>query len=199
MARNQSLSSVAAIVNKQGRWRVVVAKAGTFRHHLATGERLLRIPGLKTREPVPSADIAPLIAKVQKYVVRALAPTNHCGECQACCVISYVKEGSFEKASGARCPHQCEIGCGIYQYRPSVCRKFTCLWLDSQKRNDRMAAELRPDRCGAFFIGDTQTNDRLLFEVHGEPNADAMRWINEMQQLGYKAKKITHYIGESRK
>ena len=191
------LSDVAAIVNKQGRWRVVVAPAKTFRHHIGRGERLIQVPGLQVQEPVPPQEIAPLIARVQKYVVQALAPTNHCGECRACCVIPHMREGELEKPSGVPCQHLCDIGCSIYQYRPKVCRTLNCGWLLSQSRNDRMPPELRPDRCGAFFVADTQTNDPLLFEVHGEPNADAMAWINEMQRLGYKAKKITHYIGEA--
>ena len=57
-----------------------------------------------------------------------------------------------------------------------------------------MGEKLRPDRCGAIFLDDSTTNDPLIFEVHGEPNADAWAWINEMQRLGFRARKIVRYF-----
>lgn len=60
-----------------------------------------------------------------------------------------------------------------------------------------MDSELRPDRCGAIFTEDTQTNDPLVFEVHGKPNAVAWDYINLMQSKGYKAREIVRYVSEN--
>jgi hypothetical protein len=148
-------------------------------------------------EPVPWNDVPALIERVQKHLQETLAPTNHCGGCSACCFRSYIKDGDFEKPSNSPCPN-CAVGfgCKIYNARPKPCRNFKCLWLKSQSRNDRMAPELRPDRCGVYFTEDTTTNDPLIFECHGTPNANAWAWINEMQRIGYKAREIVSYNGE---
>lgn len=190
-------SAVAGILDRKGGLRVVVTQRWRMRHHLGKGERLFVLPDLDVQEPVPWNEIPPLIEKVQKHVAKTLAPINHCGECRACCFTLYIEDGQFKKPSRQWCQHCAkDFGCKLYQSRPSVCRKFKCLWLKSQKRNDRMAPELRPDRCGAIFTEDTQAHDPLIIECHGEPNRDARDWINEMQRNGYKAKRISHYIGE---
>lgn len=193
-----SLSAVAGITDRKGGLRIVVTQRWRMRHHVKKGERLFVVPGFEVQEPIPWDDRPALIERVLKHVARTLAPTNHCGECMACCRILYIQDGPFQKPSNQWCNNCIHgFGCALYQARPSVCRAFECLWLKSQSRNDRMAPELRPDQCGAIFTDDTQTNDPLLFEVHGHPNADAWQWIDEMQKAGYKAKTITHYIGEN--
>ena len=88
--------------------------------------------------------------------------TNHCGTCTACCRIFDIPE--LKKPAGKWCEH-CEIGrgCTIYSERPQMCIDFECLWLLSQKREDsreRLAAELRPDRCKVVFS--PSTNDRIM-------------------------------------
>lgn len=189
-----ALSSVAGILDQKGGLRVVVTQRWRMRHHLGDKEQLFVVPDYLVQEPVPWDDIPPLIERVQKHVVSTLAPVNHCGECSACCDLPYIE--ALRKPSGQLCQHYCSgFGCKIYQSRPRVCKTFECMWLSSQSRNDRMPAELRPDRCGAMFAEDTQDSDPLIIEVHGEPNSDAWRWIVEMQRAGYKAKKITHYVG----
>ena len=164
-------------------------------YHVGKRERLFVVPGYEVEEPVPWDDIPPLIERVQKHVAKTLAPVNHCGACSACCILPYIKDEGFEKPSNSVC-HNCSIsfGCKLYQSRPKVCRSFKCSWLQSQERNDRMAPELRPDRCGAFFNNDK--NDPLIIECHGTPNSTAWEWINAMQRAGYKVKKVTHYFGE---
>ena len=87
---------------------------------------------------------------------------NHCGSCTACCRIFDIPE--LKKPAGKWCEH-CEIGrgCTIYESRPQMCVDFECLWLLSQKREDfreRLAAELRPDRCKVVFS--PSTNDRVM-------------------------------------
>lgn len=192
-------SAVAGIVNKEGGLRVVVTQRWRMRQHLSKGERLFVVPDYEVDEPVPWNDVPSLVERVQEHVVKTLAPDNACGSCTACCFTTYVEEGNFKKPSNSLCPH-CKIGfgCKIYQSRPKVCSSFKCLWLKSQSRNDVMGPELRPDRCGCFFSEDSQTGDPLIIEVHGKPNADAWRWINEVQAAGYKAREIGFYVGEKR-
>jgi len=188
------LSAVAGIVDRKGGLRVVVTQRWRMRHHVKRNERLYVVPDLEVQEPVPWNEVPPLIEKVQKHVVSTIAPENKCGSCTACCKTLYIKDGRFEKPSGALCNH-CDVGfgCKLYQGRPKVCKTFKCWWLKSQSRNDKMPKALRPDNCGTIF---TENNDPLIIESHGEPNAVAWGWINSMQAAGYKVRKITHYTGE---
>lgn len=182
-----------------GGLRVVVTQRWRMRYHVGKRERLFVVPDYEVEEPVPWDDIPPLIERVQKHVAKTLAPVNHCGECTACCFTLYIKDKTFEKPSGYACKHCASgFGCKLYQSRPSVCRSFKCVWLKSQSRNDRMAAELRPDKCGAIFTEDSQTADPLIIECHGTPNGAAWRWINEVQAVGYKVRNITYYVGEKK-
>jgi hypothetical protein len=198
------LSSVAGILDKDGGLRVVVTQRWRMRHHVGRGERLFVVPDYEVQEPVPWVDIAPLIERVQEHIAKTLAPTNHCGGCRACCITPYLKTPEFTKPSHTYC-HNCgRGGCKMYWNRPQACREFECAWLKSQSRNDVMPPELRPDCCGVIFVDkDTQGGDPLVFEVHPDIerpdciNAPIVRnYIDEMQRAGYKAKLITHYVGE---
>ena len=191
-------SAVAGIIDRKGGLRVVITERWRMRHHVGKKEQLFVVPNFEVQEPIPWNDIPPIVERVEKYVASTLAPVNHCGDCRACCFTLYIKdENQFQKASGQWCQHcAVDFGCKLYQQRPKVCRSFECKWLKSQKLNDRMEPNLRPDKCGAIFADDTSTNDPLIIECHGEPNADAWRWINEVQSVGYKVRKITHYFGE---
>lgn len=197
-------SVVAGIIDKKGRLRVVVTQRWRIRHHVKTNERLFVLPGLKVQEPVPWDDIPSLIHKVHVHVARSVAPTNKCGDCRACCKTLFIREPEFEKPSHRMCGHACEIGCKIYWARPKPCRSFECLWLKSQGGNDEMGPELRPDRCGVIFTGNTlDPHDLLTFEVHPDDGmvdhamyGPAREWIDRMQERGMKAKLVTHYVGE---
>jgi hypothetical protein len=83
-------------------------------------------------------------------------PERSCGECRACCITLGFQqregEAPFEKPHGVPCPHLIQIGCGIYNERPPVCRRFECGWLQAPNLPDA----LRPDRCGVLFC----VNDR---------------------------------------
>jgi len=194
------LSAVAGIVDKRGGLRVVVACKETLGHHLTEGERIFVVPGMLVQEPVPWDEIPAVIERVQKHVVKKLAPKNLCGECMACCHTLYIKDGPFEKPSHKWCQNCSQgFGCKVYQQRPQVCRSFKCEWLKSQERNDKMHATLRPDRCGAIFTPDSENHDPLVIECHGEPDKHAWAWINDMQRVGYRVKKVTHYFGEDGK
>jgi hypothetical protein len=61
-------SDLAAIVDSYGGFRVVVAPARTFCHHLRPGEMLFQVPGFKIREPVPWGKIPWVIATARKRI-----------------------------------------------------------------------------------------------------------------------------------
>lgn len=60
-----------------------------------------------------------------------------------CCKAPHIKEKELEKPPGVWCRHAVAgKGCGIYEDRPPVCRRFYCQWmLDS-----RMGPEWKPDK-----------------------------------------------------
>lgn len=201
----QILSSVAGIVDKNNGLRVVVTPRWRLKYHVKKRERAFVVPDLLVQEPVPWDEIPLLIARVQRYVVKELAPKNDCGDCRACCKTLYIKDVDFEKPSHSECVNcDDQVGCKLYFARPKVCREFECLWLKSQSRNDIMAPELRPDRCGVIFCDDTSApTDPDLFEVHpdvsrpGCVDAPVVRtFIDREQSYGRKAKLITFYHGE---
>lgn len=69
---------------------------------------------------------------------------KRCGDCQECCVALSVADVGTE--AGAPCQHQCRSGCAIYKQRPSSCRDYKCVWLQSP-----LSIELRPDKCGVIL------------------------------------------------
>jgi len=193
---------VAAVVDKFGGLRVLAGDPETFDQHLVeeNEDRLFLVPDLYVTTPIPWDDIPEVIEKAQKHVVKTLAPTNHCGECTACCFTLYIDDGPFKKPSNTWCNNCADgFGCKVYQQRPKACRSFKCEWLLSQERNDKMIAALRPDRCGAIFTSDRTNHDPLIIECHGTPDQHAWAWINEMQRVGYKVREITRYYGEGDK
>lgn len=66
-----------------------------------------------------------------------------CGSCQACC---HVKAIPDFMAAFADCSHQCAEGCGIYESRPTGCRRYTCAWVDGWGDETD-----RPDLLGILF------------------------------------------------
>lgn len=194
---NEPLSFVAGVLQIDGGVRTVVTNSlASLEENVAKGERFFIVPDLLVREPVEWNAIPFVVNSARKAVLKSLHPENLCGNCNACCITPYIDDVAFKKPSGKRCPNLCAEGCATYWKRPEPCRGFECMWLQSQRKNDVMPPELRPDRCGCYFIPDTTTNDPLIIEVHGEPNADAWKWINLMQAAGFKARKITSYEGE---
>jgi len=99
--------------------------------------------------------------------------TNHCGTCTACCRIFDIPE--LSKPAGKWCDH-CAIGrgCQIYDSRPEVCREFRCFWLISQGREDpreRLAPELRPDKCKVVLSASTSDSIIAATTMPGAPLA----------------------------
>lgn len=201
MGESGMTSAVAAILKPDGGFRVVVTQAYRMKHHVAKGERLFIVPKLRVKEPIPfGAAQADVIEAARKYMMSQIAPVNHCGECKACCTTLYINEDGLKKASHTPCQNLCGDGCSLYWKRPKPCKAFACKWLQSQKSDAPMAAELRPDRCGVILTHDTsayigETPDAELIEAHydrgREPSSAVVEWMRDK-----KIKTVTHYWGE---
>jgi len=120
--------------------------------------------------------------------------TNHCGTCVACCRVYSIPE--LDKKVGEWCQH-CDVGvgCKIYEARPTVCRTYECMWLLSQHREDvreRMAAELRPDRCKVVIGAATDPSIITFDALPGYYDAwrkvpGIARIIKNMARMGMRA------------
>lgn len=207
--RESEPSYIAGIIRKSGDLHIIVASKRSMRANLSPGDRLIVRKDAMTWEPIAWDNHPALIYDTWKYVLKELAPDNACGECVACCITLRIESEEFTKPSHTPC-HACtSVGCNVYWRRPKPCRDFACVWLKSQKLNDRMGPELRPDKCGVIFVDfesipeqpGRSTPDPLVFEVHpnfpgAENNLHVVRYINEMQAAGWKAKRIVRYEGE---
>ncbi|MDJ0787247.1 MAG: hypothetical protein QNK05_10610 [Myxococcota bacterium] len=73
-----------------------------------------------------------------------VASDRACGECTLCCRVLRVDE--LRKLGGTPCPELSSDppGCGIHATRPSICRRYRCLWLQGGLEEDE-----RPDALGA--------------------------------------------------
>ena len=120
----------------------------------------------------------------------ATGGARHCGGCRACCITPgfQAREGEapFEKPPGVPCPHLVTIGCGIYDERPPVCRRFECGWLQAPNLPDA----LRPDRCGVlFYANDNARGEGVAIYAHelepGAADRPLPAWL--LQQLAAQA------------
>lgn len=100
---------------------------------------------------------------------------SHCQDCTGCCTVFEVKE--VDKAFGEPCKHLGPTlfgpGCQIYNERPDACKRYVCLWLDSQRRPEveRFAEELRPD-VSKVVLGWPWGIDRETLFVYPYPGHD---------------------------
>ena len=100
---------------------------------------------------------------------------SHCEECTGCCLVFEVKE--VNKAFGEPCKHLGKTlvgpGCMIYESRPDACRKYVCLWLDSQRRIDvpSMPENMRPE-VTHVVLGWPWGEDRETLFVYPFPGHD---------------------------
>ena len=99
-------------------------------------------------------NLDPLVAAAQEYglppeEVKAIASRvagRDCGECTACCTVKGVAE--LGKPTQAACRHLCQLGCDIYQTRPTSCRDYACLWRQGWIDGDERS---RPDKLGVLI------------------------------------------------
>jgi hypothetical protein len=147
-------------------------------------------------------DVAGQIGKIAE---QAAERDNPCGICRACCIIPELSEGDEYKAPYTPCRHLCATGCGIYDKRPTVCRKFDCLWLESQRSNDPMHRELRPDRCGAFLTRNSlaaESDERIEIHRiadHWHTNAYLQQFLADQRAMGRTPEVVTHYVKDGLK
>lgn len=97
-----------------------------------------------------------------------LTPGRDCGDCVACCEVLRIVDPQVGKPAGVMCRHNTGKGCRIYETRPTVCRRWFCLW----RRIDAMPDEARPDRSGVIFClegGESHPNLFARFRVVARP------------------------------
>jgi hypothetical protein len=84
------------------------------------------------------------------------------------------------KAFGEPCKHLGQTlfgaGCTIYNDRPDACRHYVCLWLDSQRKDPKLAfpEALRPDVC-KVVMGWPWGEDRETLFIYPYPGYE-MAW-----------------------
>ena len=98
---------------------------------------------------------------------------GHCQDCDGCCTVFEVKP--LGKAFGEPCKHLGKTlfghGCQIYNERPDVCRRYVCLWLDSQRKEHPFPEGLRPD-VTKVVMGWPWGEDRETLFVYPYPGYD---------------------------
>ncbi len=92
---------------------------------------------------------------------------GHCQNCTGCCLVFSVE--AVGKAFGEPCKHLGPTlfgkGCQIYNDRPDACKRYVCLWLDSQRRAEveSMSEAMRPDVCKVVLGWPWGTDRETLF------------------------------------
>lgn len=77
---------------------------------------------------------------------------RECGSCTACCTWLIGEAYDSKFGNGVSCKYLTCSGCGIYEKRPTVCKKYQCAW--SQYL---FPEEMRPDKCG--FLASVEQNE----------------------------------------
>ena len=113
-----------------------------------------------------------------------------------CCKLPLIKD--LDKPSGQWCRHAViGKGCGIYEDRPPVCRKFHCLWM----LDPRLGPEWKPEKAKFFMYPDREREE--VFNVAVDPAfpdawtkppflAAIKNWVLEGAELG---RFVTVHIG----
>ena len=128
-----------------------------------------------------------------------------CQDCTGCCIVFEVKD--INKAFGETCKHLGKtlfgIGCEIYPERPDACRKYVCLWLDSQRRMDveSFPESMRPD-VTKVVLGWPWGRDRETLFVYPYPGYEN-NWrkppiSNYLQMVLSKGGKVVVVMGDKR-
>jgi hypothetical protein len=95
-----------------------------------------------------------------------------CQDCDGCCRVFEVKD--VAKAFGETCKHLGPTlfghGCQIYNERPDACKRYVCLWLDSQRRPEveSLPEALRPN-VSKVVLGWPWGTDRETLFVYPYP------------------------------
>ncbi|HLH97398.1 MAG TPA: hypothetical protein VKW08_20000 [Xanthobacteraceae bacterium] len=102
-----------------------------------------------------------------------VVPGRECRSCMMCCKVLAIKDPELEKPPGIWCQHAVAgKGCGTYDHRPGLCRRFYCHWMI----NPALGPEWKPDRAKFVLYGDTPSTKRIDIAVDPAfPNA----WMKE--------------------
>lgn len=94
-----------------------------------------------------------------------VVPGRECGTCMLCCKVQAIEE--LGKLPGVWCQHiKRGVGCGIYDTRPSECRRYYCHWMVDAKLPD----EWKPDRA-KFTLVVNASGHVTAFVDSGMPGA----------------------------
>lgn len=120
-----------------------------------------------------------------------------CGECQVCCISPAIVE--LDKPLRVPCKNLVEVGCGIYEKRPSVCRKYNCTW----KLTPDSSLELRPDRLGLLVQRTLHESAKLFLAIEIEKDSSqsqlAQDFLARILQTGGIVYVVPHslYLSDS--
>ena len=99
-------------------------------------------------------------------VKQNLVSTHKCGECNICCIVFDISETKHR--AGNLCSKWCSSSrCSIYDERPYDCRKFECLWLETQSMPDSW----RPDKLNVIMRETVAYEYRIVSFWETEINA----------------------------
>lgn len=203
-----AISRLSIIMDNGGGWRFVITPRYDIKNHLTKGERAIVVPRVRIAEPVELDDLPRTIKLAERYAATKLSKGNPCGNCKACCITPRIHDEKLNKPAHTACPYldSCVNGCGIYPARPRTCKSYECEWLKSQRVNDRMPLELRPDKCGVIFQTATAANnyDPDVIEAHPDVGwstnpfeaENVKQHIDALLKYGKKVISITHYVSD---
>jgi hypothetical protein len=125
--------------------------------------------------PMSTEQLATLFTDEETLIAKRKAVTGRtCGSCSMCCKLLGIPE--IGKLDDEWCPH-CRPGkggCSIYQDRPAVCRKYSCLWLVRPEFDDHWF----PKKCGIVADWHQEKDTGLLLRFHVDPRVPN-RWREE--------------------
>ena len=112
---------------------------------------------------------------------------HNCDGGTVCCKFMAVDE--IEKPGHKWCQH-CDIGigCRIYEDRPESCRVYECLWLKTQKLDNPIPLEIRPDKYRVVIGTANDGEDLILYVSQDQPDAwkreHFKQFVSNMQKKG---------------
>ena len=128
-----------------------------------------------------------------------------CQDCDGCCVVFEVKD--VGKAFGEPCKHLGQTlfgrGCLIYEDRPDACKRYVCLWLDSQRRPEveKMPESLRPN-VTKVVLGWPWGTDRNTLFVYPYPGHETAWQVppvsNYLKEILNRGAKVVVVAGDKR-
>ena len=104
-----------------------------------------------------------------------------CGECTACCTWMIGESYGHKFGNGVSCNFLDKCGCGIYEKRPEVCRKYQCGW-----SQELFPEEMRPDKCGIIVSVENNENEQYLRAIIMYKNESTEKYKQYLKEWGKK-------------